>query len=162
MAITIGSGISIGGGISFVSEAGGGGAGNLGSITVASRPCTDGGPGSTGTEYGASNGTYLFGGNQSAFGTVTGGTALLSTIKGTGFFGPFVSFQLNLIDGSYSGFTVVDGAINGDLATSRSFTVGGITATCDVSGIPAHYYFNGDPFDLENKVGQTLSVTYNP
>ena len=161
MALIIGGGITIGGGVSLVPEAGGGG-GNLGSITVASRPCTDGGSG-TGTEYGASNGTYLFGGNQSAFGTVTGGTALLSTIKGTsGFFGPFVAFQLNLIDGSYSGFTVVDGAINGDLATPRSFTVGGITATCDGSGIPGYYYFNGDPFDLENKVGQTLSVTYNP
>jgi hypothetical protein len=44
MAIEIGSGISIGGGISFGAESGGGGGGvNIGSITVASRPLTAGG-----------------------------------------------------------------------------------------------------------------------
>ena len=163
-AIAIGGGINIGGGISVGAGGGGGGGVNIGSITVASRPLTaGGGPGSTGTEYGASDGTYLYGGNQSPLGTVTGGTvSLLSTLNGSGFFGPFVDFQLRLIDGSYSGFTVVDGAINGDFVTSQSFTVGGVTATLGSYGTaPNYYYFSGDPFNLENKVGQTLSVAYN-
>ena len=164
MAITIGSGISIGGGISFGSEAGGGGGGNLGSITVASAPWPDGAP--NGTTYGANGlaADYYF----PVFGTVTGGTGQL--VHYTGFdFGPQDQGWLILVNGSYSGFTVSGGAINGITSgpgLSQSFTIGGVTAT--ISGndgggnFSGRYSFFGDPFGLDTKLGQTIDVTWNP
>ena len=156
MALIIGGGISIGGGVSVVAEAAPAG-GNLGSITVASQPYSDGME--SGTSYGASDGTFgafLY----PAFGTVTGGTSFLIYVNVYG-----GATQLYLINGIYSGFGVVEGAINGDTSGPQSFTIGGVTAILSVQGAgPSQYKYQsaGDPFDLENKVGQTLSVAYNP
>jgi hypothetical protein len=156
MALVIGGGITIGGGVSVVEEAGGG-AGNLGSITVASQPYSDGME--SGTSYGASNGTFgafLY----PAFGTVTGGTSFLIYVNVYG-----GATQLYLINGIYSGFGVVEGAINGDTSGSQSFTIGGVTAILSVqSQGPSQYKYQsaGDPFGLAGKVGQTIAVTFNP
>ena len=165
MALEIGGGITIGGGISVVAEAGGGGGGNLGSITVASAPWPNGGAPS-GTTYGANGlaADYYF----PVFGTVTGGTGQL--VHYTGFeFGPQDQGWLILVNGSYSGFTVSGGAINGITSgpgLSQSFTIGGVTATIsgnDGSGnFSGRYSFSGDPFGLDTKLGQTIDVTWNP
>lgn len=156
MALIIGTGITIGSGITIAPEAAPAG-GNLGSITVASQPYSDGME--SGTSYGASDGTFgAF--SYPAFGTVTGGTSFLVYANVYG-----GSTQLYLINGIYSGFGVVEGAINGDTGGSQSFTIGGVTAILSVQGAgPSQYkyYSVGDPFGLAGKVGQTIAVTFNP
>ena len=142
---------------------GGGGGGNLGSITVASAPWPDGAP--NGTTYGANGleASYYF----PLFGTVTGGTSQLVHYTGVEF-GPQDTGWLILVDGSYSGFTVVNGAINGNTSSSQFFTIGGVTATLSPGNfgnieVPRYRYgFYGDPFGLDTKLGQTIDVTWNP
>ena len=133
--------------------------GNLGTITVASAPWPDGAP--NGTTYGANGlaADYYF----PVFGTVTGGTGQL--VHYTGFeFGPQDQGWLILVNGSYSGFTVANGAINGNTSSSQFFTIGNVIETLAPSNfgnveVPQYRYgFQGDPFGLDTKLGQTLAV----
>lgn len=155
MALEIGGGITLGGGISLTVESGGGGGGgggNLGSVTVTTSSYNDGM--STGTLYGASamTGTMI-----DPFGTLTGAALRIY------YFSPYGgSTQLFFTDGTYSGFTVVNGAINGDTTNSQTFTIGGVSATLIVqsSGPSSYRYFAAgtDSFNLQSKVGQTLAI----
>jgi hypothetical protein len=134
--------------------------GNLGTITVASAPWPDGGAPS-GTTYGANGleASYYF----PLFGTVTGGTSQLVHYTGVEF-GPQDQGWLILVDGSYSGFTVANGAINGNTSSSQFFTIGSVTETLSPGNfgnveVPRYRYgFSGDPFGLDTKLGQTLAV----
>lgn len=137
--------------------------GNLGTITVASTgyPAAPNPP--EGTSYGANGfeANFYF----PLFGTVTGGTSFLVHINAPGaFFGPVDAGWLTLVDGSYSGFTVANGAINGNTSSSQFFTIGNVIETLAPSNfgnveVPQYRYdFSGDPFGLDTKVGQTLAV----
>ena len=134
MALTIGTGITIGGGISFAIEAGGG-ALITGTITVATN-----GSG----QYGYNSGTPLGSASLSPAGAVTA-----IDFNGS-------STQIALPGGTYGDVTTVFGtSING----SATFTlkVDGIAqqASMSVMGISVA----GDPYGLASKVGQTLSVS---
>ena len=133
MAIEIGSGISIGGGISFESEAGGG-ALITGTITVATN----------GSQWGYNFGTPLGSASLSPAGAVTA-----IDFNGS-------STQIALPGGTYGAVTIVFGtSING--SATFTLTVDGIAqqATMSVMGISVA----GDPYGLASKVGQTLSVS---
>jgi hypothetical protein len=79
-------------------------------------------------------------------------------------FGPQDQGWLILVDGSYSGFTVANGAINGNTSSSQFFTIGSVTETLSPGNfgnveVPRYRYgFSGDPFGLDTKLGQTLAV----
>lgn len=127
--------------------------GNLGTITVASQPYSDGID--FGTSYGAASGA-IDSSRFPAFGTVTGGTQILVNVDVGGGF-----TQLNIADGSYTGFTVTNGAVDGDTSNSQYFTVDGTTTSFTIAstGVGTYKYLaSGDPFGLTSKLGQTLAV----
>ena len=133
MAIEIGSGITIGGGISIASEAGGG-ALITGTITVATN----------GSQWGYNSGTPLGSASLSPAGAVT-------AIDFNG-----ASTQIALPGGTYGNVTTVFGtSING--SSTFTLTVDGIAqqASMSIMGISVA----GDPYGLASKVGQTLSVS---
>ena len=136
MALEIGGGISIGGGITIVPEAGGGGALITGTITVD-------GPGGGG-QYGYNSGTPLGSASLAPAGALT-------AIAYNG-----ASTQIALPGGTYGNVTTVFGtSING--SSTFTLTVDGIAqqASMSVMGISVA----GDPYGLASKVGQTLSVS---
>jgi hypothetical protein len=165
-SITFGAGITVGQGIVAGVGTPAPSGGNLGSITVASTgyPAAPNPPEGTTNGANATEAIFYF----PLFGTVTGGTSMLVHFAAASFFGPVDQGWLMLIDGSYSGFTVSGGAINGvtsGAGLSQSFTIGGVTAILsgnNGSGVfSGRYYFDGDPFGLDTKLGQTLSISIN-
>ena len=134
MAIEIGGGITIGGGISVVEEAGGGGALITGTITV----------GDGGGQQGYNSGGGIGSANLSPAGAVTA-----IAYNGS-------STQIALASGTYGNVTIVFGSnING--SPTFTLTVDGIAqpAAMSVMGIS----LAGDPHGLASKVGQTLTVS---
>ena len=133
MAITIGSGIEIGGGISFGSEGGGGGI-ITGTITV----------GDGGGQQGYNSGGGIGSANLTPAGAVTA-----IAYNGS-------STQIALPGGTYGDVTTVFGtSING--SSTFTLTVDGIAQPAAMSFMGIS--LPGDPYGLASKVGQTLTVS---
>jgi hypothetical protein len=70
--------------------------------------------------------------------------------------------NIALNDGSYTGFTVTNGAIDGDLQSyPRVFTIGGSNYTFNLTA-QGYYFAYGDPLNLASSVGSTITTVYNP
>jgi hypothetical protein len=142
MALEIGSGITIGGGISLATESGGGsgGSGFINSSFLAEMIIDKN------TFYGTkSTELNAYGIEGLVWSPDSGYTSLL------------------LIDGTYSGYTIEQNYpyrsaiyIGGVRATSLNVTVGGVTVNMPFNDF---YQSLNDVFDLTNKVGQTLSIS---
>lgn len=144
MALEIGGGITLGGGISLTVESGGGG-GSSTEITGTATILNAFGP-----YYGAA---YP---DSPPSGQLTSTANCMSGIQK----GPS-NFVLFFNIGTFGPFTINTSGINGN--PNISFTFNGVTATPD-SG-PANpppyisWTFNGDPFNTLSIVGQTLPFT---
>ena len=151
MAIAIGGGISIGGGVSVGAESGV----TPNSIVVATINAS-------GYDwYGAydyTSGYINFG--ISDFGTVTSDYLYAVIYQTDGANNILTNIALN--DGSYTGFTVTNGAIDGDLQSyPRVFTIGGSNYTFNLTA-QGYYFAYGDPLNLASSVGSTITTVYNP
>ena len=155
MAITIGSGIQIGGGISFGVDTGGGGGGGGGGgpVTI------------TGT---FEVGEFLF--NNTFIGAIypspPPGLGLLTDQTPFGILNQITKQSDNTTivgfnEGTYGSATVNLGNING--LTNVSITIDGITQTrtLEYNGQTRAVPWPSDVFSLATKVGQTLSFTIN-
>jgi hypothetical protein len=147
MALVIGGGISIGGGVSVVAEAGGGGGGiSLGSFV--DTMVDDKGAVSYGSQ------------------------AQLESYGVRIYYDPntYVSTVIRPVAGTYTGYTATAGEsggfyVDGTLQTSISLTIDGITRTLLLnSPWLGLYSIADDPFLLVSKTGQTLaaSMTFIP
>lgn len=142
MALEIGSGITLGGGISLTVESGGGGGISLGSFV--DTMVDDKGD----VTYGVRTGLDSFGVLRLVYNPM------------------FEDTRLVPIEGTYSGYTVSGTSesaafyVGATQITSISLTVDGITATI-VLGSPwlGVYTVSGDPFLLVSKTGQTLAAS---
>lgn len=159
--ITIGAGIAIGAGIQAdapVAGGGGGGSPTPDSFTVATL----------------NNGSYdYYGAYNYTSGSSNLGIADFGVVTSDYIYGVFLytdnsmsySTSILLNNGTYSGFSVVNGAIDNDVSGyPRVFTIGGVNYTAYYSGSGAFYYLpNGsDVLGLAASVGSTVSVVYNP
>ena len=146
MTLSIGTGITIGGGISIASEAGGGGGFVSGNMTV-------GQSGGAFPEYGWKQGNY---GSVTFPAFPTGPTVQIfysSAAMG--------NTRIDFFDGTY-GATVVNGTLGTiDGETSVTVTIDGVTETGTLvaqGGVGCLLEFVGDAFSLQSKNGQTLAV----
>jgi len=155
MAITIGSGIQIGGGISFDvgTGGGGGGGGGGGPVTI------------TGT---FEVGQFFFDANfvGAQYPSPAPGLGYLSDQTPGGILNQIVKLSDNTTivgfnEGTYGSATVSSGTING--LTNISVTIDGITqtSTLEYNGQTRAVPWPSDVFSLATKVGQTLSFTIN-
>jgi hypothetical protein len=142
MALEIGGGITIGGGVSVLVEAGGGGGIALGSFV---------------DTFVDDKGTVSYGSQNAltSFGVVI-------------YYDPnlFQSTLIRPIAGTYTGYTASGSGesaafyVGGIQQTGIILTVGGITQTLLLnSPWLGQYSINGDPFLLVSKVGQTLAAS---
>ena len=146
MALNIGPGISIGGGISFGSEAGGGGGFVSGNMTVGN------GTGGTANEYGWKQGNY---GSVTFPDFPTGPSVTINYDSSVA-----NRTLIQLFDGTY-GATIVNGTLGTvDAETSATVTIDGIvqTGTWFAGVTYVQLEFVGDVFSLQSKNGQTLAV----
>lgn len=71
--------------------------------------------------------------------------------------------RIKMIEGSFSGFSVSNGAISGDTnGSSRVFTINGSTYTFTFSSMPQYYIASGDALSLASNVGADWSIAYDP
>ena len=144
MAVSIGSGWSVGPGWALGTGTGGGGGGDItGSLTIGFN--SDFGP-----RYGRQTGFLTYG---SVTDTPTGIVAALYTTVTT-----FTVITFN--GGTYGSITVdgMSGLIDG--VTSLSVTIGGTTATLSTGGPSAGgYSIASDPFNLQGQNGTTVSFS---
>lgn len=166
MAITIGSGIQIGGGISFDVGTGGGGGGgggggnNLGTINV----------GTFTQDLGMGMGLFVYHGyrQQSSTGSTSGpggGAARINALFTVNGLGATVT-RLALEPGNYGTFTVDSNRLVNGSTANISVTVGGVTVTLQSqqgwnTGSDYNYNIMSDAFSLATKTGQTLNVNVN-
>ena len=150
--MVIGSGISISGGISISDGTGGATPNSIVDATI-----TENGYDWYGA-YDYTTGYVNFG--ISNFGTVTSDYFYAIVFQTDGFNNVQTNIALN--DGSYTGFTVANGAIDGDLQSyPRVFTVGGQNYTFTLSA-QGYYFAYPDPLNLSSSVGSTITTVYNP
>lgn len=80
--------------------------------------------------------------------------------------GPSVGTTIQLNDGVYSGFSVSNGAIDGDSGAGafRVFTVDNVNYALTLEGSAPHYNYaaTSDIFGLQSNLYQVLSVIYDP
>ncbi len=111
--------------------------------------------------YGAGDGTQSYIQSGTAYGTVT--SNLISSfafINGSDVGGKTV---IELKDGSYPGYDVLNGAIGMDSAGSRrTFTIAGTNAVFQYDGFDAYFKNGSDPFGLQAAVGTNVTVLYDP
>jgi hypothetical protein len=151
MGIVIGSGIRIGGGISVVRE------GSVTPNSIVDATITQNGYDWYGA-YDYTTGYANFG--ISDFGTVTSDYFYAIMLQTDGV--NTVQTNIALNDGSYTGFTVVNGVIDGDLQSyPRVFTIGGTNYTFNL-GAQGFYFAYPDPLNLSSSVGSTITTVYNP
>jgi len=96
----------------------------------------------------------------SAFGTIASDYLYAVMYQTNGFSTNQTNIALN--DGSYTGFTVTNGVIDGDLTSyPRVFTIGGTNYTFTLNS-QGYYVAYGDVLSLASNVGATVSTVYNP
>jgi len=155
MAVNFGVGIRLNSGIKVVGDAGGGAVTTPNSIVDAT--INENGYDWYGA-YDYTTGYVNFG--ISDFGTVTSDYFYAIVYQGDGFNTSQNNIALN--DGSYTGFTVTNGAIDGDLQSyPRVFTFGGQNYTFTRSA-QGYYFAYGDPLNVTTQVGSTITTVYNP
>jgi hypothetical protein len=125
--------------------AGGGGAPSFAIGTFEVRTWSNKGVTSYGADQSNLTGTLAPSVNSFLFSTSAGGNT-----------------QLELIPGTYSGFTVTSEQrvmVNGTEYLTITVTLNGTPVTFTLSGLT--YFAGGDPLDLDGQVGQTISPTWS-
>jgi len=109
----------------------------------------------------AQDGSYAWGASAGSFGIVNSNyISALFNFEMTNNDSNGYTF-LYVTPGSYSGFSVSNNVIDGDLPSyPRIFTIGG--TNYEFSAYPYGYFATSDVADLKNKVGQVVKVIYNP
>lgn len=141
MALEIGAGITLGGGISLTVEGGAGGGGNelaTGTITVGNQI----------DRYGWSAGQF----GDSTF-------SIMGPVVAIIYDSAFPRTEVRFLTGTYGSVVIDFDTVDGE--TSITAVVDGITETLTMNGSGIAIIAN-DPFDLANKVGQTLNVSITP
>lgn len=141
MALEIGAGITLGGGISLVVEGGAGGGGNelaTGTITVGTQI----------NRYGWAAGQF----GDSTF-------SMMGPVITIVYDSAFPRTEVGFLTGTYGSVVIDFETVDGE--TSITAVIDGITETLTMDGSGKAIIAN-DPFDLANKVGQTLNVSITP